>query len=148
MIGCRLVFICCKERFLCRVLLFLKSVFVFENFVHVLIRFTSLSQLLQDPHSFLVHPTLCLFFLILKFNLCCPNILGHVAFHWNVVNLAGATLFQKTASSSLTSKQLKIAPWLGMGFSVSYSISMLGLCLNCSSIVFAHAITTAVNLYV
>lgn len=35
-----------------------------------------------------------LYFLInpIKFNLCCPNILGYVAFHWSMVDLPATIL--------------------------------------------------------
>lgn len=38
----------------------------------------------------------------IRTNLCCPNVLGCVAFSWSTVNLPGATLLEKTNSPSLS----------------------------------------------
>lgn len=87
-------------------------------------------QLFQDPSL--------LFYVFIKFNSCCPSILGCVVFHWTMINLWAATLRedwslfsqkQRTANSSqLGLQSCWDLAWLELAWSYAY-------CCNCYELV-------------
>lgn len=83
-------------------------------------------------------------------NLCCPNILGCVAFHWGMAGLSKTILLEKRSSPSPSSYQLPIDFQVGWNFMASSSLhaeiwTVFGLpwfwtcCHNCCGFICAAA---------
>lgn len=100
--------------------------------------------LFQGPPPSFLRTQLCVFcggiyvFLNIKTNLCCPNIPGCVTFHWNMVDLAGATLLEDIISpipatiscSSAGSENSCLTLILVLGFGLAWTCTGLNTCCH------------------